>query len=116
MTAWYLHPIFLSSLKLTATGLVLKYIVKGWKDIVKTVKEDEEHCDEYKEIMTYLKDAETARLSRDKDEVIALIDKHQFAWEHLSTEFLKSVEVSEMRKTVKQFCSHCPLVNALCRL
>ncbi|XP_022085359.1 60 kDa SS-A/Ro ribonucleoprotein-like [Acanthaster planci] len=75
------------------TGLVLKYVVKGWKELDKSVKEDEEHSDSFKEVLTFLKDAETARLSTDQTEVIALVEKHQFAWEHLPTQFLKSVDV-----------------------
>ena len=78
----------------TATALILKYIAKGWKKVTEDLKEDEEHSEDYNEVMTYLQDAETARVSKDKDLVVALIDKHQFAWEHISTEFLKSVEVS----------------------
>ncbi|XP_033643575.1 60 kDa SS-A/Ro ribonucleoprotein-like [Asterias rubens] len=76
-----------------ATALILKYIAKGWKKVTEDLKEDEEHSEDYNEVMTYLQDAETARVSKDKDLVVALIDKHQFAWEHISTEFLKSVEV-----------------------
>uniref|UniRef100_A0A8D0CE62 RNA-binding protein RO60 n=1 Tax=Salvator merianae TaxID=96440 RepID=A0A8D0CE62_SALMN len=84
----------LSHLKPANEGLaiVLKYVMKGWKEVQEAYK-DKKISAESEKLFKYLEAVERVKHTKDELEVIHLIEEHNLVREHLLTCHLKSKEV-----------------------
>ena len=73
---------------------MLKYIVKGPKDVEEVFGKVEEPSDDQKSVMMLLKAVEEAKVAIDETELTLLIEEHNLVREHIPTNYLKSTAVS----------------------
>uniref|UniRef100_H3AGT5 RNA-binding protein RO60 n=1 Tax=Latimeria chalumnae TaxID=7897 RepID=H3AGT5_LATCH len=73
-------------------GLVVKYVIKGWKEVQEAYK-DKETTDEVQKILKYLEAVEKVKRPIEELEVIHLIEEYKLVREHLLTNHLKSKEM-----------------------
>lgn len=76
-----------------ATSLVLKYIVKGAKDVEEAFGKIEEPNDDQKSVMMLLRAVEEAKVAIDETELTLLIEEYNLVREHIPTNYLKSTAV-----------------------